>query len=165
MEPQQLGGPARGETGDRSFWLILPGFLVVFYAAPLEYLLADKTAGLPWQIAGLILFAAGVGLVSWSRRALKGAYTGHVQVRAEQRLCTGGPYRWIRHPGYAGFLAMGLGLAAGYTSIIAGLAVPLLLLPGLIYRMRVEERLLVDQFGKDYREYAARTRRLIPGLW
>ncbi len=83
----------------------------------------------------------------------------------EQPLCTGGPYRWIRHPAYGGFLAMSLGLAAGYTSIIAGLAVPLLLLPGLVYRMRVEERLLIEQFGKDYLDYAARTRRLIPGLW
>jgi protein-S-isoprenylcysteine O-methyltransferase Ste14 len=60
---------------------------------------------------------------------------------------------------------MGLGLAAGYTSIIAGLAVPLLLLPGLVYRMRVEERFLVEQFGNDYTTYADRTRRLIPGVW
>jgi protein-S-isoprenylcysteine O-methyltransferase Ste14 len=161
----RMDGQTRGETGDRSFWLILPGFLVIFYAAPLEHLLTGKTAGLAWQIAGWIIFIAGVGLYSWSRRSLKGAYTGHIQVRAEQSLCVSGPYRWIRHPAYAGFLGMGLGLAAGYTSIIAGLAVPLLLLPGLVYRMRVEERFLVEQFENDYKDYAARTRRLIPGLW
>ena len=50
-------------------------------------------------------------------------------------------------------------------SLIACAAVLGLLLPGLVYRMGVEEKLLVDEYGDDYRAYAQKTRRLIPGVW
>jgi protein-S-isoprenylcysteine O-methyltransferase Ste14 len=41
----------------------------------------------------------------------------------------------------------------------------MLLLPGLICRMGVEENLLVDEFGDAYRTTIQKTRRLFPGLW
>ena len=63
-----------------------------------------------------------------------------------------------------GFLLMGLGIAMGYSSLIGLGAVPLLLFPGLYYRMRVEEKLLEQQFGEEYRQYASKTGRIFPKL-
>ena len=157
----------REETGDRSFWLILPGFLAVFFAPPLEwlYLLAvlPRTPGM--QIAGLVLVLAAVGLFVWARAHLRGLYSGHVEVETGHRLVQSGPYRFVRHPAYAGFLLMALGVAVGYASWIGLAAVPVLLLPALAYRMRVEEKLLAEQFGEQYRDYARKTKALIPGIW
>jgi protein-S-isoprenylcysteine O-methyltransferase Ste14 len=60
---------------------------------------------------------------------------------------------------------MALGLAIGYSSWIGLAAIPLLLLPGLGYRMRVEEHLLIDMFGDEYRLFSLKTKKLIPGIW
>lgn len=60
---------------------------------------------------------------------------------------------------------MGLGIAVGYGSLLSGLALICLLLPALFYRMKVEEKLLAEQYGEAYLQYAARTARLVPGLF
>lgn len=157
----------REERSDRSFWLILPGFLAVFYAAPLEYLYAPKILPRgPWtQYVGFILIFLGLLLRVWTRLTIRDFYTGHVQVSAQHRLVQDGPYRFIRHPGYAGFILFALGLACGFSSLLALLATFLLLIPGLAYRMRVEEKLLEEQFGEEFRQYSRNTRLLIPGIW
>jgi protein-S-isoprenylcysteine O-methyltransferase Ste14 len=163
----QAGGRAREETGDRSFWLILPGFLVIFFASPLEWMyLPGLMPRLSWiQAAGLGLILAAVALRVWTRAHLRGLYSGHVEVLAGHRLVQSGPYRFVRHPGYTGFLLMTLGVAIGYSSLIGLAAVPVLLLPGLAYRMKVEEHLLNEQFGDDYRTYIRKSKKLIPGIW
>jgi protein-S-isoprenylcysteine O-methyltransferase Ste14 len=155
------------EKGDRSFWAILPGFLAVFFAPPLEwlYLPAFLPRALWLQVAGLLLILTAVGLRMWARAHIRGLYSGHVEVKAEHRLVRSGPYRFVRHPGYSGFLLLTLGVAAGYSSLIGLIAILVVLLPGLVYRMRVEERLLIERFGEQYREYARRTKALIPGIW
>lgn len=155
------------EKGDRSFWTILPGFLVVFFAPPLEwmYLPAVLPRNLWMQIAGLVLILAAVALRVWVRAHLRGLYSGHVEVQVGHLLVQSGPYGFVRHPGYTGFLLMALGLTIGYSSWIGLAAVPVLLLPGLAYRMKVEEHLLIEQFGEKYRAYALKTRQLIPFVW
>ncbi|MDP2995546.1 MAG: isoprenylcysteine carboxylmethyltransferase family protein, partial [Anaerolineales bacterium] len=161
------GEAAWEEKGDRSFWAILPGFLVVFFAPPIEwmYLPAVLPRTLWMQIAGLVLILAAVALRIWTRAHLRGLYSGHVEVQVGHRLVQSGPYLFVRHPGYTGFLLMTLGVAIGYSSLIGLAAVLVLLLPGLAYRMQVEERLLIEQFGEEYRAYALKTRQLIPFVW
>jgi protein-S-isoprenylcysteine O-methyltransferase Ste14 len=161
------GEAVREEKGDRSFWGILPGFLVVFFAPPVEWMVLQ--AVLPrtlWmQVAGLILILVALALLIWARSHIRGLYSGHVEVQAGHRLVVSGPYRLIRHPGYSGFLLLALGIALGYSSWIGLLAIPLLLLPGLAYRMSVEEKLLLEQFGEEYLAYKKITRKLVPGIW
>lgn len=155
------------EYGDRSFWLITAGLLAVFYLAPVEYLyfavVIPRTSYL--STGGLGLVILGIGLFIWARRTLRKNYAGHLSVKSEQPLVQSGPYRYIRHPAYAGYLLMALGLSLGYSSLAGLTAVLLLLLPGLIYRMNVEEKLLTQYFGEDYHRYMRRTKRLIPGIW
>ncbi|MCX6072026.1 MAG: isoprenylcysteine carboxylmethyltransferase family protein [Chloroflexi bacterium] len=161
------GRSSAEERGDLSFWLILPGFLTAFFAPPLEWMnlapMLPRTTA--WQIVGVVLFLAGVALVVWARWSLRGSYTTHLAVQGGQPLVDGGPCRIVRHPGYSGLLLMALGMVIGYSSAIGMAAVPILLFPGLAYRIQVEERLLAAKFGEAYTAYARRTRRLIPGLW
>ena len=163
----QAQTPRRAEQNDLSFWLILPGFLVVFFGAPLEYLYLPQT--LPrtsaLQILGLVLLAAGIALRVWMRRAIGALYSGHVQIQAGHHLVQSGPYRYVRHPGYAAFLLMLLGLAVGFSSLIGLAVIPLLFLPGIAYRIQVEETLLAAEYGAAFSAYTRHTRKLIPFIW
>jgi protein-S-isoprenylcysteine O-methyltransferase Ste14 len=157
---------ARAEKGSRSFWAIVPGFIAVFFAPPLEFLflpILPHTLGL--EITGLIFILLGLSVRVWTRLTIGGMYSGYLRVKVGHILVMEGPYRTVRHPGYAGFVLMALGLAIGYCSVLGLAAIPVLLLPGLAYRMRVEEKLLTDRFGEEYRTYARRTKKLIPGIW
>jgi len=159
--------PSRDEKGDTSFWLILPGFLIAFFAPPHEWMF--MTAILPrsivLQIAGLILIFFAIGLLIWARAHIRGQYSGHIEVKTDHRLVTSGPYRYIRHPSYCGMLLMSLGVVIGYASLVGLAGILFFLLPGLVYRMRVEEKLLYGQFGDNYRVYASHTDKLLPGIW
>lgn len=160
--------PARQEErGDRSFWLVQPGFILAVFGAPLEYLLVPAVLPrLLWmQIVGLFLVIAGAFLLSWARRVIRGQFSGHVRIQEGHQLVVNGPYHFVRHPGYLGYILIVLGIAVGFSSLAAAAALILLLLPGLIYRIHVEEKMLVEAFGTDYIQYATRTKRLLPGIW
>ncbi len=155
------------EKNDLSFWFILPGMITCFFLSPVEFLLIEEIIQRTkiFQITGLCLVFSGVILFLWARNHLKENYTGHLSIKTKQPLITTGPYRFIRHPGYASFILIALGVSLAYSSLIGIVAVPVLIVPGLLFRIHREEDLLQNHFGQEFKEYAARTKRLIPGVW
>ena len=84
---------------------------------------------------------------------------------AHQVVVRAGPYAAIRHPSYAGNLLTlaGFGIVLeNWASLAAVVVIPLV---AHLPRIRVEDALLVDRLGDPYREYAATTARLVPGVW
>ena len=165
--PRAGGAMMKEESNDRSFWLIVIGMISAFFLPPIEYLFLP--AVLPriyWmQVTGLTLIVFGSALFIWARRALGKFYSGHVSVVEGQPLVQSGPYRFIRHPAYAGYILIALGLSLGYSSLAGLAAILFLLLPSVIYRIGVEDKLLADHFGGQFNEYAVKVARLIPGIW
>lgn len=161
------GATTHEERGDRSLWLIALGMIAAFYLSPLEYLYLS--AILPRNVwmsfCGIGLIASGIALFIWARRTLGMNYSGHVSVKAGQTLVQSGPYRFIDHPAYLGYLWMALGISLGYSSLAGIFALLVLLLPALIYRINVEEKMLAGHFGDVYWRYAGTTKRLVPGIW
>jgi protein-S-isoprenylcysteine O-methyltransferase Ste14 len=166
-ESSVSGATTQEEGGDRSYWFITAGMLAGFYLPPVEYLYFD--AVLPrngwFSYGGVGTVLLGAALFAWARRVLRSNYSGHVSVKSGQTLVQNGPYRFIRHPAYAGYFMMALGISLGYSSLAGLCAILLLLVPGLVYRIRVEEKLLEAHFGQQFRQYAARTARFVPGIW
>ncbi|MGI8589200.1 MAG: methyltransferase family protein [Chloroflexia bacterium] len=119
--------------------------------------------GVRW--AGLGLMAAGLVLRVWSLATLGRFFTSVVRTHPGHRVVRSGPYRLLRHPSYTGtFLTLlGFGLALG--SWLGAALLVLLPLPAYIYRMRVEERVLLSALGPEYAEYMRGTRRMLPWLW
>jgi protein-S-isoprenylcysteine O-methyltransferase Ste14 len=118
-----------------------------------------------WVILGVLIMLAGFTLRVGSIVVLGRFFRRDVTVEAAQTVIRRGPYRYIRHPAYAGNLlvALGFGLAlANWLSIAALVALPFL---GLLPRIRVEEAALESALGEPYRAYEADTARLVPGLW
>ena len=121
------------------------------------------SAGL--SAVGLLLMWAGLAIRIWAIVTLGRSFRMTVEVDADQKVVEGGPYRWARHPSYSGILLLMLGLGLYYGNW-AGLLL-LLVLPAatLIHRIAVEETVLTEVMGRPYADYAARTKRLLPGLW
>jgi protein-S-isoprenylcysteine O-methyltransferase Ste14 len=119
-----------------------------------------------WPVAlGAAVFASGLALRGWAVRELGRFFKFTVVVQADHKVVDTGPYRLVRHPSYTGLLTIELGLG-----IMLGtwLSIPACLLPPLIafaVRLVTEERVLARELGAPYREYMARTHRLIPGVW
>ena len=111
--------------------------------------------------AGCPLGITSVGLFAWAHVILGRFWSPHLQLRPSHQLITGGPYARIRHPIYSAIVGwlMSLGLvAANWTPFVfAALAALHFLL-----KIQGEEKMMLEQFGDEYREYMKRTRRLLP---
>ena len=116
-------------------------------------------------IGGLGILAAGASFRIWAVLTLGRFFTPQVTIQEGHRVVQNGPYRFLRHPSYTGGLIGLLGLAVALGSWLGVLAVVLLPLAGILVRIHVEEAVLLAALGAEYREYAARTSRLVPGLW
>lgn len=123
--------------------------------------------GPPWRyrLLGLLLAAGGVGLRLWAIRTLGRFFTSAVEVAADHTVIQSGPFRWLRHPGYAGVMAFGAGMILALGSGVGALVY--LLGHGLAmhYRIQVEEQALRAQLGDAYQAYSARTWRMLPFVY
>jgi protein-S-isoprenylcysteine O-methyltransferase Ste14 len=166
-ESSSAGIRTHEEHGDLSFWFISLGLMATFFLSPLVYLFHSAILSRNTWISftGVGLVTAGAVLLIWARRSLKRNYSGHISVTSGQTLVQSGPYRIIRHPAYAGYLLMALGISLGYSSLAGLASLMVILLPGLVYRINIEEKLLIQRFGDAYRQYMRRTRRMLPGIW
>ena len=114
---------------------------------------------------GLAIVLAGAGLRDWSILSMGRWFRREVTIEPGQRLVRRGPYRVLRHPSYTGLVLIftGFGLAIG--SWLGAAAVLVLVVAGLLPRIRVEERALATTFGAEYTEYASSRARLLPHVW
>ena len=120
-------------------------------------------AGLAWL--GVVAIVAGSLLAARAMLA-NPFFSGVVRIQQERghRVIESGPYRLLRHPGYAGMLAFNLGtplaLDAVWAFVPAGVVIAM-----LVVRTALEDRTLRAELG-GYADYARRTRyRLVPGIW
>lgn len=126
------------------------------------------TGGLPMaaQLVALALCALGYDVLFVWAIAANTFFSRIVRIQPERghTVVTGGPYRWVRHPAYAGALLYELAvsiLLASWPSLIASGVSALL----LILRTTLEDRTLQAELP-GYAEYARRVRyRLLPGVW
>ena len=117
------------------------------------------------QVLGVIGLIPSGGAIWWTTVA--NAYLSRwarIQDDRGQKVVTGGPYRYVRHPMYLGiiglFICLPLVLGSSWALIPGGLI-------GVLYVIRtaLEDRMLQEELP-GYREYAGRVRyRLLPGVW
>lgn len=84
-------------------------------------------------------------------------------VAEKQHIVQSGPYKYIRHPSYAGILTMVLGFGFMATNWVSLLAITVGMFLGLLYRMHVEEQALSQLPG--YTAYMQQTKRFIPAIY
>jgi protein-S-isoprenylcysteine O-methyltransferase Ste14 len=99
----------------------------------------------------------------WARVTLGTNWSRSVTIKQNHELITTGPYTFVRHPIYTGILAGFLGSALATTQFRGPLAFVLIFL-SLWYKLRLEEKWMLSQFGDTYADYSRHTAALIPGL-
>jgi len=161
-----LSPGVREDRGNR--WVIaaftgigLVGGFLPAYTDRMDFWTID-TDGIRWW--GIAIFAVGGALRLWPVFVLGRRFSGLVAIQSGHTLVTTDIYRLIRHPSYLGLLLTAIGWALGFRSGV-GLLLAALLLPPLVCRIHAEERLLEGEFGDEYRSYAKRTSRLLPGIY
>jgi protein-S-isoprenylcysteine O-methyltransferase Ste14 len=170
LEVRQVRNVRReARTVDRGSVLVLRLSAVAGFAAALALAAAVPAAAIPVAVAGWVGLGAmwcGIALRVWSFRTLGRYFTFTVQTSGDQPVVTRGPYRLLRHPGYAGMLLVVLGLGdVLIDNWLSLLVLAAAMAVGLGYRISVEERALLRDLGEDYRRYAATHKRLIPFVW
>lgn len=144
--------------------LMLAAWLLMADRTPWPVLQTRVLPYLPaWHWIGLALTLGGLAFTVWARVYLGTNWSGSVQVKADHALVRSGPYRWVRHPIYTGLLAAFLGSALALDQWLGVLAF-VIVLAGLWYKLRLEERWMIETFGDAYRDYRKHSKALIPGL-
>jgi protein-S-isoprenylcysteine O-methyltransferase Ste14 len=168
VERATAGSQANVKAWDRRLvpWIGQIGPLLVIITAGLDRRFGWSPPLPLWlQLAGLGLLLGGYALANWAFYTNQ-FFSAYVRIQHERGhyVIDQGPYRWVRHPGYAG-------------GILAWLAAPIFLgtmwalIPSLLVstlavaRTALEDRTLQVELD-GYQEYARRTRfRLLPGVW
>jgi len=116
------------------------------------------------SIAGFVLFIFGVILRAVGRITLGRYYTYGLRTLPNQKLVTHGIFRHVRHPISLAAILYSAGIPLIFSSLY-GFAMMLFIIPLILYRLRIEERMLIEKFGDEYREYMRKTKKLIPFIY
>ena len=123
----------------------------------------------PWPQAfldaGYGLFVLGLALRWYSIIYLGRFFTTNVAIAADHRIIDTGPYRYIRHPSYAGALLAILGLCLSFQNWASALIIFIPCFAANHWRIHIEEKALRDALGEPYQAYMQRTKRLIPLIY
>jgi protein-S-isoprenylcysteine O-methyltransferase Ste14 len=141
---------------------------LLLWLSPLVYLInpqwmAWSKIGLPewvrWLGVGSGLLC--VVLIYWLFSSIGSGITATSATRAEHKLVTSGPYRWVRHPlytvGSSLFISFGFMADNWFIPVLGILA-----FIGMAARTPKEEANLIEKFGNEYREYMKHTGRFLP---
>jgi len=116
-------------------------------------------------MAGLLFTLLGYGLFMWAM-ASNAYFSEGVRIQSERghAVASGGPYRFVRHPGYVGVIIAHLATPFLLGSLWA--LIPSALLAGLfVLRTHLEDKTLTAELD-GYEAYTQETRfRLLPGIW
>lgn len=161
-------GKSDKKSADRNTELYLWGTLLVsitlgvMFSGNVAYRIFSNEK---WTIAGTVIIILGILFRHMAIRQLGRYFTVNVAIRKDHQLVQRGFYKYMRHPSYTGCLVsfFGFGISMNNWLSLAIVFVPVTL--AFMYRIHVEEKVLSEEFGQEYGEYASRTKRLLPFIY
>ena len=142
--------------------IILGIFLSIIIAANFH---ASISSHLWLSQAGLFLVWVGVLLRLLVVISLGKFFTVNVTIKEDHKLKKDGFYKFLRHPSYFMSLLSFIGFGISLNNWISLTFITIAILFAYGYRISVEERALIDQFGREYLEYKKTTKGLIPFIY
>jgi protein-S-isoprenylcysteine O-methyltransferase Ste14 len=151
-----------------SIKVLVIGMQIVFITAfPLSWMRSGRFQGnsIPVFMIGLVLLICGSLLRRHCWRMLGASFTGDVQAHEGQKIVASGAYRLLRHPSYTAGIIMYAGIGLGLGSWVSTLLFVAGSVVTYMYRITVEERVLLKTIGEPYLEFMKTRKRLIPYLY
>jgi protein-S-isoprenylcysteine O-methyltransferase Ste14 len=161
---------ARSDRGRREIALLLIsltglGVLPLLYVATGFPRFADYHFRPAQSLLGVAVAIAALAMFYLTHRALGRNWSVSLEVRQSHKLVTEGVYRHVRHPMYTAFWLWAVAQALLLPNWVAGLSGLIGFGTLYVFRVGLEERLMVDTFGEEYRAYMARSARLVPWIF
>ena len=113
---------------------------------------------------GLLITIPGFVLMQAGEKYLAKQFSIEVTLQKDHKLIQSGPYKVIRHPRYLGILVFFTGISLTFRSLL-GIMLVMVLAAVLVWRVFAEEKMMHQEFGKEWEAYRAKTWRLIPYLF
>lgn len=111
---------------------------------------------------GLAIVLSGIAIRLRAIYSLRKFFTVNIAILNDHELMTAGIYRFIRHPAYLGVIIafVGMGLAIGNLLSLMAMVLPVMLV--FLWRIHIEEKMLISAFPRDYPAYQKKSWRLLP---
>ena len=116
------------------------------------------------MIIGTTMFIISLVIRIRAHNTIDTNYFWALEIRERHALVKNGLYRYVRHPIYLGTILGAISIPV-FTSSLYGFLISLLSFPLFIYRISLEERMLIEEFGDEYLSYIENTWSLIPYLY
>jgi len=115
------------------------------------------------HLLGLGIFLLGVYYRLWAILTLGQFYSHRVRILSQHRIVCSGPYRFTRHPAYAGMIILNAGVVIYFLNWVTLDLFLFALVPAIVLRIAIEERVLFGIEG--FSDFAKRRKRLFPLVW
>ena len=141
------------------------------FVLPLVFILsslfsfADYALRLLPLLGGIMCLGFSFWLFHRSHADLGTNWSNSLELRENHQLIITGIYKSIRHPMYAAIFVYAIAQALLLSNWLAGPGCLAAFVLMLVFRLRPEERMMLERFGRPYQDYVAKTKRLIPGIW
>ncbi len=156
--------PSVVKPWDKIIYLFIIFIPLLMIVAGLDARFGWSSIPLLLQVFGAVMFLSGNILGGWALFQNVPSLTTQVGIEKKMKICTTGPYAYVRHPMYIGQIISYLGtplVLGSYLALIPGLIITSL----FITRTILEDRDLQAEVPA-YREYAKKVRfKLVPGIW
>ncbi len=115
--------------------------------------------------SGVVVFGLYLFLFWWVHKTLGTNWSPVLEIRKDHKLITEGPYKYVRHPMYtcmwlvvAGFWLISSNWVVGIVALVTW---------SILYFIRLpdEEKMMIEEFGDQYKDYMRRTNRIIPWVY
>ena len=116
------------------------------------------------RLVGGVIFLTGDFLYVLTHKTLGRNWSPMLEIMENHTLVTTGPYQYVRHPLYAAFLIVAVGMALLSANWLLALTWTGASIVVVACRIPVEEAMMIEEFGDRYREYMKHTGRLLPRM-
>ena len=116
------------------------------------------------RLIGLTLSFLGFLFMNWSTMILGRQFSIDVTVQENHKLVKNGPYKYVRHPRYLGIIVLLTGIPLLFDTWYP-LLIVLFLIGILIWRIKDEEKLMLEEFENEWIQYKKETYALIPFIY
>lgn len=166
LEMRKAGAVRVSEHGTLGLFVVLGvggGFVGALIGRAVPIL--SWHVGTAVYLASAAIMLAGLAVRFWAILTLGKFFRSSVHVQEGHEVVSSGPYRFVRHPSYTGLMLVFIGVSLSFGTLTALLVFLVCVSIAMLVRIRVEERVLSDELGDAYREFARTRARLVPHIW